>query len=348
MKQIIAKSLVAAVILGASLLSLRATDPGAKPAAGRVLILENERTLTGDIEQVGDQYRVKRLVGETWVPAEKVLRLCTSLEEAHRYLQGRANLDDPDERLRLADWCRQHGLREEAYHEVKAAQALKPRDERIQRLVGYMDQARSRVDPPKTALAQEKPAPRVDVTADSLGTFSSKVQPILMNACLCCHTTGRGGNFQLIRVASAGLGNRRSMEANLAAVLTQVNARDPQASRLLTKSVSIHGSGMTQAPLKNRQAAAYQTLARWVQELVENNPQMREQAAVSTPLIPPLPVSAGRWGEDRGAQNAAPEPEKKPVTPTPAATSAPKPASKDPVDPGSFNQEFHPEKKPGS
>src|SRR5262245_61471732 len=122
MKKIIAISLAAATILGASLLSVRAiepeTRPEPRPAKGRVLILDNEHTLTGDIEQVGDQYRVKRLVGETWVPLGKVLRLCASLEDAHRYLQGRANLNDPDERLRLADWCRQHGLREEAYEEA--------------------------------------------------------------------------------------------------------------------------------------------------------------------------------------------------------------------------------------
>src|SRR5207247_1837487 len=128
-----------------------------------------------------------------------------------------------------------------------------------------------------------------------LGMFASKVQPILMNTCLSCHTAGRGGSFQLTRVSSAGLASRRSMEANLAMVLGEVNAREPALSRLLTKSVSLHGSGMTQAPLKNRQTPAYQTLAHWVFQLVENNPQLREQAVASTPLLPPVPVTAGRW-----------------------------------------------------
>ena len=57
-------------------LALTATaDPPAQvttagPAtAGRVLILENQRTLEGDVERVGDQYRVRRSTGEMWVAA---------------------------------------------------------------------------------------------------------------------------------------------------------------------------------------------------------------------------------------------------------------------------------------
>src|SRR6185369_11214354 len=95
----------AGVLLVADVWRLRATDagrpiPGAR--TGKVLVLEHGRTLEGDIERVGDQYRVRRLVGETWVPGKEVQYLCQTMEEAHTYLQSRANLQDPDERLRLA------------------------------------------------------------------------------------------------------------------------------------------------------------------------------------------------------------------------------------------------------
>src|SRR5688572_15141370 len=90
---------------------------------GRVLVLDNERTLEGDVVREGDRYRVRRSVGETWVPADKALALCATYEEAHTYLQGRANLGDPDERLRLARWCQLRGLREQALKE--ATEALK-------------------------------------------------------------------------------------------------------------------------------------------------------------------------------------------------------------------------------
>src|SRR5262245_44205628 len=67
-----------------------AAEPGAIPARGvapvqgRVLVLDNEQTLTGEIELDRDEYRIKRLVGETRVPVGKVLRLCASLEEAYQ------------------------------------------------------------------------------------------------------------------------------------------------------------------------------------------------------------------------------------------------------------------------
>jgi hypothetical protein len=244
-------------------ISLPATTRADKPAeVGQVLVLDNEHTLTGNIERVGDQYRIKRLLGETWVPAAKVMKLCASLEEAHRFLQSQTNLDDPDERLRLADWCRQHHLHEQAIAEVQAAVDLCPSNEHAQRLLGYLREAKEKAAaPPKTAAA-EKTLPRVDVTAESLTLFATRVQPILMNACANCHTAGRGGSFQLTRTYSSGLGNRRSVEQNLAMAVSCINPRDPQLSRLLTKAVSIHAPGMTTAPLKGRQTPPYRTLER--------------------------------------------------------------------------------------
>ena len=95
------------------------------PAHGKVLVLENDQTLAGDVERAGDLYRVRRLIGETTVPAERVLRLCADMGEAYAFLRGRANLSDADERLRLAEWCRLNGLHDQALAEVKAAVELR-------------------------------------------------------------------------------------------------------------------------------------------------------------------------------------------------------------------------------
>src|SRR5947208_2979320 len=90
------------------ILSCMANDLFAGPPAGKkgkVLILENERVLEGDVEKIGSQYLIRRSVGETWVPGERVLAMCQSREEAYKFLRGRANLDDADEHLKLAQWC---------------------------------------------------------------------------------------------------------------------------------------------------------------------------------------------------------------------------------------------------
>src|SRR5262245_1568661 len=104
---------------------LRAAGPD-KPQAGKVLVLDNDRTLEGDIERVGDRYCIRRSVGVTWVPAERVAGVCASKADALAFLRRRSNLDDPDERLRLSRWCHLQGLRNQALVEVKAAVQLRP------------------------------------------------------------------------------------------------------------------------------------------------------------------------------------------------------------------------------
>jgi hypothetical protein len=323
-----------------------------------VIVLDNENTLTGDIERIDNQYRVKRLIGETCVPAAKVLRLCASLEEAYAFLQTRANLNDPDERLRLADWCRQHGLTTQALAEADAAIALRPRDARAKRLAAFLREMKSR-PPASAAPAPQKQLPPIDVTAESLSVFAARVQPILMNACANCHTSGRGGNFQLIRTYHSSLSDRRSLEQNLAVVLAQVDSRQPMLSRLLTKSVSMHGLGMTAPPLRGRQAPAYLTLERWVMDTLANNPQLRaivppsepppKATASATSMQPPVHL-ASQWGNDRGATPVTaasapvPVPAPGPVEPAGAVPASRKAPSNDPVDPEDFNRHFHPER----
>lgn len=348
MKNIIA-ILSCALALGAGPSAVRGTEPvPASQKTGRVLILDNEKTWTGDVERVGDQYRVKRSVGETWIAATRVLAVCASQEEAHRFMQSRANLHDPDERLRLADWCKQQGLLGQAIDEAKAAVELAPTSDRAKHVLEYLQHARAAAELPRPAPPPEAPTPRVDLTADSLGAFASKVQPILMNACVNCHTAGRGGSFQLART-SGGLSNRRSLEKNLAAVVAEINPANPTASRLLLKAVSIHASGMTQGPLKNRQAPAYQTLEYWVRTMLENNPHLREQVVASAspppvpvPTAPPSasPSSGSAFGEERvPPANAQTKPAESPTPPAPVKVSD------DPADPGAFNQEYHPGRK---
>src|SRR4051794_28031146 len=77
--------------------------------AGKVLVLDNQRVLEGEVERVGDQYRVRRSVGETWVPVKQAACVCESMDLAYVHLRGQANLHDPDERLRLAHWCMTNG-----------------------------------------------------------------------------------------------------------------------------------------------------------------------------------------------------------------------------------------------
>lgn len=335
MKTLIGSCVFALALAGVMLCPGRRA--AADPAKGRVLILDNERTLTGDIERLDDQYRIKRLVGETWVPVAKALRLCATMEEAYEYLRARANLRDPDERMRLADWCRQHGLREQALAEVEEAAKLKPGDARISRTLAHLRGLKEKASAPVAAGPAAPALPRVEVTAETVGQFAARVQPILMNACVSCHCAGRGGSFQLTRTTGPGLSNRAATESNLAMVLSQVNPRDARTSKLLVKAVSIHGAGMTQAPLKGKQAAAFRHLEAWVARALETNPHLAEAPPpAATAAAQPAATARGLgWGEDRAAKPAAPvaAPKEEPKKPA------------DPLDPEAFNRQFHPQRQ---
>jgi hypothetical protein len=326
-----------------------------------VLVLDNERTLEGDIERVGEQYRIRRTLGELWIQRENVLCLCKDRKEAYEFLRSRANLRDPDERLRLANWCHRQGLREQALNEVAAAVELRPHHAESRRLLRNLQRAASTPPAAATTRVQEEPdagPTPPQVNTESLSLFVTKVQPILMNACANCHATGRGGAFKLTRTYDHG--NRRITQQNLAAVLAQVNRGRPQLSPLLTKSLSVHGTPgeMAQPVLKSRDVPAYRSLEEWVRLTLETNPQLLEVASNNT-----TPLVAVEW--KTAPETAVPEKtgtrplevsKATPPGPLPppqtevkeTAKVAPAPPVTEPVDPYDpliFNRQMHPGQK---
>ena len=281
--------LILCVLLGGFALGRLYAEPPVSRTTGKLLLLDNERTLEGDIEHIGAQYRVQRPTGETFVPAEKVVFLCNTLPEAYEYLRSQANLKDADERLRLARWCHLHGLRTQALTETTEADQLRPKHPETLRLLSNLQ--RTVPDKPAAFTAPPSPMPEPvpvlggnsDVTAEALGQFNSKIQPILMNACSSCHSSGKGGAFRLTKSFEAGAGNRRTAQQNLTAVLAQVNL--DKGSSFLQKAGTAHG-GMTQTALKGRQATAFKTLEEWVRQAAATGSGVRE-VIVATPL--PLP-----------------------------------------------------------
>ena len=306
-----------------------------RPTTGRVLVLENDRTLEGDIERHGDQYRIKRTIGETWIPGEKVVGLFGSFEEAFAVLRKRANLIDPDERLRLARWCQKVHLRDQALEEAEHAVRLRPNHAESRRLLSYLQRPAEPVAGESAAVAGVSDpgfrAAPVELVTESVSVFATKVQPILMNACASCHATGNGGAFKLTRPLANASASQKTTQQNLAAVLAQVNLEQPQASALLAKAITAHGEA-TQPPLKGRQAAAFYTLEQWVHLTIAKNPRLRDQTSRNVVTLPA----------------AETKPETPPPEPRTNAAWAIEPKAPlklrpgDPYDPAIFNRQMHP------
>ncbi|MFN4258363.1 MAG: hypothetical protein ACK4RK_03645 [Gemmataceae bacterium] len=336
----------------------------AQPLSGRVLLLANDRILEGDITRMGDRYRIRRTIGETWIPASDVRCLSADMEGIYRYLRQQANLQDADERLRLTRWCMRHGLREQARVEAEAAAELRPHDAECRRLFEYLKHSTTTArSAPSQETRQEFPdLPSVEYNPQALGLFTTKVQPLLMNTCARCHASDNGGAFRLTRVHATSAVDRRLTIHNLAATMRYVDRERPGQSELLAKAVAIHG-GADLPPLKNRESAAYRLLEEWVHLAAAHGRPAATAAAPPVFILPTPPAASVPL-----SMSSAPEPvSTEAVEPTmieeselatgaaQTATMAPPSAASvpaepetplDPFDPIIFNRQMHPHGKP--
>ena len=334
-------------------------EPAPAAPQGRVLLLENGRALEGDIRAERGGYCVKRTTGEIWLPEDKVVALCATWDKALAFMRSQANLNDPDEHLRLARWCQAYGLRTGALAEANAALKIRPSHVAAKQLVEVLKRqpaaTETKQGTPPQRVEQEKPArvaPAIDLSTESLGMFASRVQPVLMNTCASCHAASKTATFKLLRPSGSNQASRRATQQNMAVVLAQIDPARPGASPLLLCAVTDHGKA-GQAPLK-AQSPPYRILQEWIQLTLATNPFLREQAAASAPAVAKSPeVTQSRWSEppERPAAGAAPvisRPLSATAEPSSAALPANPPAATGPADdfdPLPYNRQFHPERQ---
>src|SRR5438552_7384266 len=189
------------------LIALIATAP---PPTNRFLLLDSRQLVEGEIELVGENYRVRRDGGETLFPAARVLALCDDRAAAYRILRDKIDARNVEAHLKLAEWCHANGLPKEAVVEARAAVELRPNYAVAQRFLRFYEQAAARpVTQVEIAKTPDAPAPlpeSVECSPEALLQFCTKVQRVLMNACVSCHAAT--GKFRLQRVYSNTTGGR--------------------------------------------------------------------------------------------------------------------------------------------
>lgn len=268
---------------------LRAMAQDAPATTGKVLILANDRVIEGEIDRVGDQFRIRRGMGEALITADRAKRLCADWADALAYLRSQANLGDPDERLRLARWCHQHGLKDDALAETRSALEMRPTHPETKQLLHVLQRASASAPPAPVAVKTAALLPQLDLSADAVTTFNNRVQPILMNACARCHVSDPGSRFRLQRAGEIGV--RTTTQFNLASAVAQLKLDNPAASPLLVKAVSAHGA-MSQPPFRDRKSVPMQTLLHWAEQVAANNPHLRGDSAPTVAVSRPAPAFA--------------------------------------------------------
>jgi hypothetical protein len=318
--------------------------------AGKVLLLQNERAFEGEIEKIGDLYHVKKAGGEIVVATSQALRLCADWDDALAFMRSRANLDDPDERLRLAKWCQLNHQIERARAEAKIALEMRPKHIETRQLVKLLDAMPTGPTTKPAAAANPAPVPHIDLSFESLTAFTQKVQPILMNTCISCHSGNYSGKFRLYRLHEGG--ERAATQRNLAAVLAHVSLDKPAASPLLVMAVCAHGDAKT-SPIPSRQAPTFVTLLNWLDQTIADNPHLRERGVTFSAVPAPLPVAVTNASVLAlpplpgvfAAQNAPTSDGKPAPLPIAVKTAPAVETALDEFSAGPFNQKYHPDRK---
>ncbi|TWU14731.1 hypothetical protein CA54_36000 [Symmachiella macrocystis] len=238
-----------------------ASEPAPKSPTPHVvesglLLLDNGKIIKGRISHGGGEYRVQKSRGEMFVPDNMVRHVCTDLHDA--YNKKRADFDKPtaSDHVVLARWCIGFNLLKEAQRELNDAVALEPGRIQSRRMLRRLDamlgESPDALENGKTTSRQKFAG--LDYEAESLGglsrdnaqNFTARIQPILMNTCANahCHAESSSDNdFSLLRIKVGQYSSRVGTQRNLAAVLKQVDFKNPQSSPLLTKlDDNHHGS----------------------------------------------------------------------------------------------------------
>jgi hypothetical protein len=237
---------------------------------GHVLLFAHGELIEGEIEQLGDRFRVRHKSGEMVLPASPTTLLLPDKTAAYEVMRQRINLNDVRQRLALSRWCLRNGLKAEAIKETEAALQLAPQDNSIMRFKEFLEsQTTPPVPAPDTPVTHEVSNPNSDdpiVTTELPPTahtlFTSKVQPILVNSCAGCHCRPEISSFRLTRPTTM-FGDRWATQRNLAAVLAVIDREQPLKSSLLIHSLTVHG-GATTPPLRHRESTAYRYLEEFV------------------------------------------------------------------------------------
>jgi hypothetical protein len=326
-----------AALRSLAVLLVGAAAATAGPPASRIVVLDNENLVDGQVSKMADGYVIHRPVGgDIELPAKHVLAVVSDRKEAFAVVLDRANRRDADEHLRLARWCATNGLPAEAIAEAKTAARMRPNFAAAERYAEFLEKTAKpapAADPAVVPAKAEEPVretvtdvPALEYNPDSFPLFASRVNAVLMNTCATCHARDDVKAFHLTRVSGRG-----GVTRNLMAALPHVNPADPAASPILLKATTPHG-GTAEPPIKTKTHPAYQTLETWARVA---------RAATGTP-VPEVPPPARELAEPRKLPDLPGEAfgqDSKSVPPKPTKTEA-----SDPFDPAIFNGEVKPKK----
>jgi len=287
----------------------------------RYLLLTNGQVIKGVITQEGKEYLVGQRVGVMRFPVQRVEGAFSSLRGAYEYRLEQLPDRDSDERIKLAHWCLNHNLKEEAREQLAKVLELNPKHSQAKAMLFSMEQAAAiasqrKRDPEVQQTGAETmnksrpgaldsavikgaqrglgisgipvifdlPTPLAIKRANEFARF---VHPVLQAYCAKCHDDKYNGEFQLVPIRSRADGTPDAFRANLDATLRLINPESPSKSELLSSTLRAHGHSARPRPIfPGSNDKTYQILSVWVHSLrhPRNTPEASRADSAQTDL----------------------------------------------------------------
>lgn len=290
----------AAVSANDAIPSAAAGVPG-EPVPPKVIVLRNGDVFEGAIRFTQNGYEIDRGGGRVFLADSYVWIKAQSRRDAYEQMHERLPYGTASEHVALARWCLTNRLYSCAQDELKVALTLEPDHADARSTLKTLDEVlrtgeSSGGKRKETAKAATPLAPRLDdsakpadgVAADVRQEFVAKIQPLLVNCCgnAACHGTASQGSFRLQNVKLGHGAFRQFTEANLQAVLGQIDAAAPPDSPLLVQPRQ-PGHGSVRRPIFDGAAgeAQWKTFAKWVTRAAPSAATEETKPADETPLV---------------------------------------------------------------
>lgn len=286
---------LAVVICGICSLPLQPAPAQDEPPheSQKVLVLNNGRVVSGDIEDRPGGYLIQTGLGQMVIPYTQVRLTAADVPDAYQKLKATITEPTAGAHVALGTWCFENRLYDSAREQVKAALMLEPERKEARALLKNIErmtlgnefEASIPAPTPRTRDGFEKSEV---VSLDGLSTsitqdYVRRLQPLLMNKCgnARCHGAAGTSDFRLMPVRLGMSGYRAMTDQNLTAVLSYIDCAAPQRSPLLIIPQGTHGGKgpIWTGPRADEQLAE---LRAWVMRVALANPSGQATVATET------------------------------------------------------------------
>ncbi len=258
-------------------------SPAASLNKTRVVLLKNDRCLTGRVRQLGDETVIEidnsaRIVKAT----SEIQTIADDMEGIYRYKVSRYPRLGPAEHIRLSRWSMVNGLLPQASQHYLAVERDVGSDEPIVKQLGIElrehllkdEEIRAAVGLPSLAQSNHESAdpvrpassgqsePGQPIQPAVLSAYTEHVQPILLKRCSQSGCHGLSSTNRLKFVQPVGNARARISEQNCRSVLQFVNVDDSNMSTLVRYALVAHSLQKTSG-ISSQETKLIETLQSW-------------------------------------------------------------------------------------